>query len=75
MAESFTPLHDVVNRNVKAEIARAGKKNAHAFAPLDVTRRYAEARFRGEQPWKLDELDALAGWLQVSTNQLTTRPQ
>lgn len=54
-----------ITRNIRAELARAGLSATEARMHLDMARSTWDARMANPGLWRLSELDALAGLLQV----------
>jgi hypothetical protein len=62
----------IVNRNVKAEIARAGVKPIDAEAAIGISHAAAARRFSGELDWSLAQMEAIATWLGIPLEHLSS---
>ncbi|WP_237196934.1 helix-turn-helix domain-containing protein [Rothia nasimurium] len=60
------PLKETVARNVRAEVARHGANITQMAEQLSISKQSASQKWRGNVPYSFDELDLLAGWLEVS---------
>lgn len=65
---------ETVNRNIKAELARAGKRPAdlEAADALNLSHSRAMRRLSGETEWRLSEIEQVAGWLGIDLERLTS---
>ncbi len=62
-----------VCRNVRAEAARAGIRQADLARALGMTTPKVNRRYRGQIPWQLDELPRVAATIGVPLEQLLQR--
>ena len=65
-------LSAVVAANVRAEAARRGYSQIALGRALGMSRSAAHERWTGSTPWKLDELDGVAGVLGLTVAELVT---
>lgn len=68
------PLSERVNRNIQAAITRAGKRYSDIEKPdaLGLTHSAAVRRRQGAQEWRFSEVEAVANWLDIDPDVLTT---
>lgn len=71
MANQLSALANAANANIKAEMARRGVAQADIADVLGLSRDSIGRRRSGALPWQLDEIDAVARFLEVSPNVLT----
>ena len=64
---------ELVNRNIKAEIVRAGKRyvDLEQAEALDLSHAAAMRRLSGETEWRLSEVESVARWLGIDIDRLT----
>lgn len=64
---------ELVNRNIKAEIVRAGKRyvDLESAEALDLSHASAMRRLSGETEWRLSEVESVARWLGIDIDRLT----
>jgi hypothetical protein len=56
---------DLIAANVRAEVARQGRRHNDAAAALGIHKANLSRRMRGEVAFRADELARLADWLGV----------
>lgn len=56
---------DLIAANVRAEVARQGRRHTDAAAAIGVHKANLSRRMRGEVAFRADELARLAEWLGV----------
>ena len=66
-------LTSVAAGNLRAEMARQRKTSADLADALNCSQSSASRRMTGETVMDLDELAAIANWLQVNTNALLSK--
>ncbi len=71
-APAPVPLAEQTNRNIKAEITRAGFKFNDVEAGIGMSHAASARRSSGELEWKLSEVDRVAAWLNISPDTLTS---
>lgn len=73
MAGTKTLFTEHVAGNVRAELARRKLATVDLIPVLGLTKNAVYARVNGDQPFIIDELDALATFLGVSVGYLVER--
>jgi hypothetical protein len=68
MTDNVAP--PVVTRNVRAELARAGRSPTEARNHLEMSATTWTTRMAAPGTWRLQELERLAEWLGVNTSEL-----
>jgi hypothetical protein len=63
-------LPPVITRNIRAELARAGKTSREAQEAIRVGATTWDDRMRRPGYWRLNQLEALAEWLGVDLFEL-----
>lgn len=70
MADTRTTPSALVGANVRAEMARAGVTQAQLGEAVGVTQSAISARLRGATPFDINELHAVAAFLDVAVTDL-----
>lgn len=60
-----------INRNIKAELARADKSKRQVAYFLDLSPDSVQRRFSGKLPWSVQEIELIATLLHVDPSDLT----
>lgn len=72
MTDNPSPTAPAVTRNVRAELARAGRSPTEARNFLSMSATTWTTRMANPGTWRLTELERLASWLGVKTSDLVT---
>lgn len=71
--EAAVELPPPVTRNIRAELARAGRTTRQAQEAIGIPASTWDDRMREPGYWRLNQLEALAQWLGVPLQELVNR--
>jgi len=68
--DEITGTGQAIAAAVRAEMARQDRKQHELAAVLDISQQAVSRRWRGEMPWRADEIVETARWLGIPVARL-----